>query len=100
MIDFEIFDQQVPISRRHVFINRHLNDRTELAPADALLHGLQQIVRFDFLDFHVCVADDAERMRGDHFHAREERLQIGNDHLLEPHEIMVIRNRAILADVA
>ena len=63
-----------------------------------MLHRLKQVVGLEFLDFDIRVAHNTEEMRRDDFHAREKRLQVGHDQLVEPDEIVMKGDRAILAD--
>ena len=49
---------------------------------------------------HFGIAGDAEGMRFEDLHAREELVQVGGDDLLQPDEIMVVGHGAILAYAA
>ncbi len=98
--DLKILDQQLTDSIRHVVVDLDLHHRPELPPADALLHALEQVIRFDLLDLHVRVADDAERVGGNHLQAGEKAGEVGSDELLEPDKIMMMRDRPVLAGTA
>ncbi len=87
--DLQVLDQQLADILGHRLVNGYLHHRAELSPADALLHGLEQVIRLDFLYFHIGIADDAERVHRDDFHAREEQADVRGDQLFEPDEVMV-----------
>ena len=61
------------------------------APAPQLhLDGGQQVVGLLLLEGEVGVAGDPERMVLHHLHAREERVEVGGDDLLERHEALAV----------
>ncbi len=69
--DLEIFHEKVANIRRHVLMDAHLRHRAELSFADARLHRFKQVVRFQFLDFDIRIADDAEGIHGHDLHPRK-----------------------------
>ena len=99
-LDFQILHQQIPNVVGHGFVNRDLHDRTKPAAPDALLHGLEQIVRLDLLDLDISVPDDAEGVRGQYLHPGKEQSDILGDQLLQPDEIMMEGDCPILARAA
>ena len=70
-IHFQILDQNLAHVRGHGGVDGAFHHDAKAALAHALLHAFQQVHRFQFLDVDVGIADDAERMRFDHFHAGE-----------------------------
>ncbi len=100
VMDFQVVNQQVADFGGHVLVNGHLHHRAKFSSANALLHGFEQIVGFQFLDFDIGVADDTEGVNGHHLEPGEERSQVGRDDLFEPDEVMVVGHRPIFAQPA
>ena len=48
-----------------------------------------EIFGLKFLDGDLGIAGNMERVRLDNMHAREERFQVGRDHLLQPYEVHI-----------
>lgn len=67
LADLKVIDQQLANGGWHIVVDLHMHHRAEFAFANALLHGLEQVVRFDLLDLHIGIANDAEGIRGNHF---------------------------------
>ena len=70
---------------RHRALDLEPHDLAEAAPAELLLDGQQQVVRLVLLDGEVGVAGHPEEVVLDDLHAREERVQVGGDDLLQQH---------------
>ena len=56
------------------------------------LHGLEQVVGLLLLQGQVGVAGDPEGVVALDLHAREQRPQVGGDHLLEGDEALAVRH--------
>ena len=95
-----VLDQDAADMGRHGFIHRNPYYGAKASLTNTLFDALKQIRSFKFLDHDVRVACDTEGMGFDHFHTREERIHIGSNDLLQPDEIMVVGNGAILAYTA
>ena len=86
VVDLEVLDQDVEHAPRHPLVDLQQRRRAVPQLAQALVDGLEQIVGLVFLNHHVGVADDAEDVRALDRRAREERLDVGADDVLEEHE--------------
>ena len=64
----------------------------ETPPGQLRLDGREKVVSLVLLDLEVGVAGDPERMMIDDLHAREQRLEVGGDHLLERNEPLAVRH--------
>ncbi len=87
-IEFEILEQDVEHFKGHGIVDFEPNHIGETALPDALFHRLQQIARLELLNFGLGVASHMKRMGLKNFHAWKQRLQIVNDELFEPDEIL------------
>jgi len=96
----QVFDQQITDTLRHILVDRNLDNRSKFSPPDALLHGFEQIIGFQLLDFYICVADDAEGVYCNNLHPCEKGVDVGHNDLLKPGEIMIVRDGAVLAHSA
>ena len=98
--DLKIIHEQVTHFLRHGWIDRHLYYRTKFAFADVLLHGLEQVIGFEFLNFDIGIAHDAEGMGCDNFQTGKQPLKICSNDLVQPDEIMMMRNGPIFSGAA
>ena len=72
--ELEVLLEDAADALGHVVVDRDADDRAEAAAAHELLDGLEQVVGLQLLDGELGVARDAEVVRLQHLHAREERL--------------------------
>ena len=79
--------QQGAGRRRHRALDLEPDGRPEAAAAELLLDGEQQVVRLVLLDLEVGVAGDPEEVVLLDLHAREQRVEVGLDDLVDEHEV-------------
>jgi hypothetical protein len=83
----EVGGENVADPLRHAGVDLEADRGAEMALADHLLHGLEQVRRFVTLDLEVRVAGEAERVAGQHLESGEQQVEVGGDDLLQPHEV-------------
>ena len=84
--ELELAAEQLEHLARHLGVDLESHDAPELAPAaQDRLDRFEEILGFVF-QFEVGVARDPERVIREHFHAREQRLELRRDELLQQHE--------------
>ena len=93
-LQFQIVGQDLQHRRGHVFRDFHANHVGKAPLPHAFLHRLQQIAGFQVLNGDFGVARDMEGMRLQNLHAREQRRQVGDNHLLNPDEALLLAGAA------
>ena len=91
-LQVELAGEQGPdlVGHRRVDLEAH---RPPEPPAPQLhLHRLEQVVGLLLLEGQVGVAGDPERVVALDVHPREQRPEVGGDHLLEGHEALAVRH--------
>ncbi len=86
LVDFEILDEDIQDAPRHRRVDFEQRQCAVAQLLEAAIDGLQQVVRFVFLNHHVGVADDAEEMRAFHLGAGEQLLDVALDDIFEERE--------------
>ncbi len=84
----------------HRPVDLEADRRPEAAATELLLDRQQQVVGLVLFDREVGVARDAEEVRVEDLHAREQRVQVGGDDLLDRDEDARLRPRRIAAGSA
>jgi len=84
----------------HGFADHQTYDGAETAFAHRFLNRVQQVKRFQLLNFHVGVAGDMEGMSGEDLQTWEKMIKVRGDHLVKPHKIVTFWRGAILARAA
>ena len=85
LLDVQAAHQQRPRGVGHGALDLEADDVAEAALAQLLLDRLEQIRRLFLFECQVRVARDAEEVVLEDLHAREERVEVGGDDLLEQH---------------
>ncbi len=88
--DLELGGQQVGQVLAHVGLDLEPESLAEAAAAQLHLDRDQQVVRLVLLEGEVGVAGDPEGVVVADRHAREERVQVGRDDLLQGHEALAV----------
>ncbi len=88
--DLELGGQQVDELLAHVGLDLEPQGLAEAPAAQLHLDGDQQVVRLVLLEGEVGVAGDPEGVVVADRHAREQRVEVGGDDLLERHEALAV----------
>ena len=89
----ELAAQQLEHLAGHLGVDLEPHDPAELAaPPQHRLDRLEEVLGF-VLELEVGVARDPERVVREHLHAREQRVELRRDHLLEQHEALAVGER-------
>ena len=92
VVELERAQQRLAQRLAHARADLEAHDLAEAAPAQLLLDGAQQVVGL-VVDLEVGVARDAEDVVVDDLHAREERVEVLGDELLERDERAPVADR-------
>ncbi len=86
LVDAELADQQLEDVGVDRLLDLEADRRPEPAAHELALEGLQQVLGVVLLDLDVLVARDAEGVGLLDLHAREQRVEVRGDDVLERHE--------------
>ncbi len=85
--DSQVVHEDLESRSGHVRGDQQPDHALETPLAKAFLDGLEQVLGFQFLDRHIRVAGDVERMRFQDLHAGKQHAEVRGDHLLQPHQV-------------
>ncbi len=91
LLDLKVVDQDVQHAPRHRGLSLQHRQRAVPALAEPLVHRLEQIVGFVFLDDEVGIADHAKEVGAFHIGTGKQRLHVGPHRVFKPDEGLAVR---------